>query len=84
MPIGGCFHLNAVTTSAVDVITLSSDATIPTAAVTPPTRILELNICLKFVAQGDGQLVSLGIAARLSTMDVSVRELFDIGVNGSG
>ena len=39
---GGCFSLSAVTTSDVGVITLPSDAIILTAAVTSPTKSLEV------------------------------------------
>ena len=55
---GGCFSLSAVTTSDVGVITLSSDAIILTAAVTSPTKSLELTIFLKSVAHGGGRQFS--------------------------
>ena len=69
---GGCFSLSAVTTSDVGVITLSSDAIILTAAVTSPTKSLELTIFLKSVAHGGGRLVFFGRTARSSAKDVSL------------
>ena len=54
------------------VITLSSDGIILTAAVTSPTKSLDLAIFLKSVAHGGGRLVSFGRTARLSTKDVSL------------
>ena len=68
---GGCFSLSAVTTSDVGVITLSSDAIILTAAVTSPTKSLELTIFLKSVAHDGGRLVFFGRAARSSAKDVT-------------
>ena len=67
---GGCFSLSAVTTSDVGVITLSPDAIILTAAVTSPTKSLELTIFLKSVAHGGGRLVFFGRTARSSAKDV--------------
>ena len=73
-----------VTISAVDLITISSNEIIHTAAVTSPNKSSELTTFLKSVVQGDGRLVSLGRAARSSTMNISYNELCDIGLHGSG
>ena len=54
------------------VITLSLDAIIQTAAVTFPTKSLELTIFLKTLAHGSGRLVSFGRTARSSTKDVGL------------
>ena len=72
MPTGdrGCYSISAVTTSALGVITLSPDVIILTAAVTSPTRSLELTTFLKSVEQGDGRLVNLGRTARSSMMNL--------------
>ena len=48
-----CFCFSALATSAVGVITLSSDATILATAVTSPTSNLELATFQKTVAQED-------------------------------
>ena len=54
------------------VITLSSDAIILTASVTPLTKSLELTIFLKSVAHGGDRLFSIGRTARSSTKDMSL------------
>ena len=69
---GGCFSLSAVITSDVGVITLSSGGIILMAAITSPTRSLELTTFLKSVAQREGKLVSLSRMALLSTMIMSL------------
>ena len=52
------------------MITLSSDVNIQMAAVTSPTRSLELATFQNFVALGDGRLVSLGRTVISSMMNV--------------
>ena len=42
------------------------------ASITSPAKTLELTSFLKFVTQGDGELVYIGRTARSSTMDVNL------------